>query len=284
MPGDTFLFNLLSSGSFSLLSWKKHKLAITTFQNFQRDILKERRELIKNQKIEAHDLLTNLLVAAETEGSNGAAQGHNGSEDGTRQLIQEMITGGTDTGANTLAYTLYLLAKNPKVEAKVLAEIRDVLGDRDVEYTDLDQLRYLDKTIKESMRLIAVVPLNVRKANLDDVIDGYTIPKGTNIFLDTDVTAESSTIWESSTEFMPERFENKNATNISETGYSPFGGGARSCPGQHIAEIEMKAGLVYLLRRFSFHLPENSTASWQWSVVRHPANMNLSLIVRPRRS
>ncbi|MCV7120589.1 cytochrome P450, partial [Mycobacterium nebraskense] len=77
-----------------------------------------------------------------------------------------------DTSTITTTAVTYYLAKHPEWQDRVRAE-SDALGDRSPEIDDLEGLRSLDLVIKESMRLVAPVPLVMRKTVQDTAIDGH---------------------------------------------------------------------------------------------------------------
>ena len=59
------------------------------------------------------------------------------------------------TTASALSWTLYALANNTTVQEKARSEICNVLGQcDDITWDTLDELKYLDNVIKESLRLI----------------------------------------------------------------------------------------------------------------------------------
>lgn len=73
------------------------------------------------------------------------AQFEDGSRLSDRQLRDEVMTflvGGYETAADLLVWAWHLLAGHPEVEARLLAEIEDVLGGRTPEVGDLPRLRY----------------------------------------------------------------------------------------------------------------------------------------------
>src|SRR5262249_59795074 len=73
-----------------------------------------------------------------------------------RQLRDEATTlllAGHETTANALAWTWYLLARHPEVEAELLAELRAVLGGRPPTVADLPRLPFCGHVVQESLRL-----------------------------------------------------------------------------------------------------------------------------------
>src|SRR5437588_4397798 len=92
------------------------------------------------------DLLSTLLAARDEDGSQMS----------DRQLRDEVMTlflAGHETTALTLAWSWYLLAKHPQVEAKFHAELDRVLAGRLPGVRDLASLKYTEMILKESMRL-----------------------------------------------------------------------------------------------------------------------------------
>src|SRR5229473_112109 len=120
---------------------------------------------------DAGDLLSMLLSAQDEDGSRMT----------DRQLRDEAITlflAGHETTALALSWTWWLLAQNPRVEAKLHAELDALLGGRTPTLEDLPKLPYTDHVITESMRLYPPAWGKARLAIEDAEIGGYTIRKG----------------------------------------------------------------------------------------------------------
>src|SRR5260370_30413513 len=101
-----------------------------------------------------------------------SAQDEDGARMADRQLRDETITlflAGHETTASTLSWTWWLLARNPRVEAKLHAELDAVVGDRAPTLDDLPRLGYTGHVITESLRLypaggeLALLPVGVLK-------------------------------------------------------------------------------------------------------------------------
>lgn len=70
-----------------------------------------------------------------------------------------------DTTSNALSRIMNLLAKNPKVQDKLRAEIVEATGNgqTDLDYDALMKLPYLDAVCRETLRVYAPVALTARR-------------------------------------------------------------------------------------------------------------------------
>ena len=82
----------------------------------------------------------------------------------------------------------------------------------------------------------------------DAVVDGYRIPAGTNIVVGVYALQRDPDLWDDPTRFDPDRFAPERSHGRSRWQFLPFGGGPRSCIGDHFAMLEAVLGLAGLLR------------------------------------
>jgi cytochrome P450 len=86
-------------------------------------------------------------------------------------------------------------------------ELKMVLGSKThVEYSDINQLPYLQAVVKETLRVHAVVPLVPNKAEATVEIQGYTIPKGSTVLVNLWAIHHDPEVWTEPDKFLPERF------------------------------------------------------------------------------
>lgn len=193
------------------------------------------------------DLLS-MLVAARDE---------HGQPMDTRQIRDEAVTlflAGHETTANTLNWTFTLLAQHPEIEAALHAELDSVLGGRTATLADLEQLKYTEQVIKESMRLYPPA-WSVGRVAIEDVQVGeWTLPKGTRAGIFTYMTHRDPAQWEQPERFDPSRFGPDRESKIPKYAYLPFGGGPRVCIGNHFAMMEAKLLLAGIAGRYQLRL------------------------------
>ena len=95
-----------------------------------------------------------------------------------REEVDTFMFEGHDTTTSGISHTLYLLARHPEVQQKVFEEILEVVGsdkDKPITMRELQDLKYLDVVIKESLRLYPPVPMIGRYTEQD-------IELGENLF------------------------------------------------------------------------------------------------------
>lgn len=176
-------------------------------------------------------------------------------------VLMTMLAAHHTTGV-AISWTLYLLARHPEVAARAAAEVDQVLGDRAVpEYGDLKRLSYLDRVLREAMRLYPPGPYGAREATEDLVIGDYTVPAGTTIFYPFWAVHMNPEYWPDPERFDPDRFTAKGSAGRPRLAYIPFGIGPRSCEGAALAMVEAVLVLAILLNRFEFRTAAGQTVT-----------------------
>jgi len=177
-------------------------------------------------------------------------------EDGThmprRQLIDEVLilfTAGHETTANALSFTLFLLAKHPDIQNKVLREVENINMEVDDLMQCLSQLTYTKQCVEEALRLYPPAYVIDRTAIADDVVKGRKFPKNTLVLMSIYELHRSSAFWDSPEEFNPDRFDIALKKDYSKY-YYPFGAGPRMCVGNNFAMYEMIIAIAQIIKKF----------------------------------
>ncbi|KAJ8099011.1 cytochrome P450 [Lipomyces tetrasporus] len=181
-----------------------------------------------------------------------------------RDQSLNILLAGRDTVAGLLSWTVYLLARHPRVFEKLRAEIIETFGDkldspgkRRISFESLKSTLYLRYVLNEVLRLYPSAPLNYRTALRDTVLpvgggpDGKSpvlIRKGDTVVYSVYALHRRRDFFgDDAEEFRPERWAEGN---IWTWEYLPFNGGPRICLGQQYALTEAGYTIVRLLQEF----------------------------------
>jgi cytochrome P450 len=186
--------------------------------------------------VDRGDLLSMLLASRDEESD------HSGMTD--EQLRDEVLTiflAGYETVANALTWTWYLLSQNPEAEARLHAEIDEVLGTaaaRLPTLEDLPRLRYTEMVLAESMRLYPPAWAMGRQSIAEVELGPYRFPTGTYFFFSQYIIQRSAEYFPDPLRFDPGRFLPENKAGRPRFAYFPFGAGGRQCIGEAFAWME----------------------------------------------
>ncbi|KAI1360360.1 cytochrome protein [Xylaria arbuscula] len=158
--------------------------------------------------------------------------------------------GGADTTANTVSSVFLAMILFPDVQRKAQEEIDRVVGsNRLPTFDDRENLPYIEALLTEAWRWHTVGPLGVpHTASVDDVVNGYYIPKGSVILTNTWWYTHDPAVYEDPYVFRPERFLSSNPPP-DPTNYI-FGFGRRICPGRYFADSTVWLTIVRSLAVF----------------------------------
>jgi cytochrome P450 len=174
-----------------------------------------------------------------------------------RQLRDEVMTlllAGHETTSNALTWTWYLLAQHPDVEAKLHAELAEVLGGRVPTIQDLPKLTYTRMIVDEAMRLYPPVYALARGGVAADQVGGYDLPAGAIITMSPYLTHRHPEFWPEPEKFDPERFTPEEEAKRPRYAYVPFGGGPRQCIGNSFALTEAQLILATVAQQYRLRL------------------------------
>jgi cytochrome P450 len=177
-----------------------------------------------------------------------------------RDALLNILLAGRDTTASLLSWVMLVLSRHQAVFDKLRDIVLDDFGTygdpREITFEKLKNCNYLQWTLKEALRLYAVVPINQRAATTDTTLpvgggpDGRSpvfVPSGTEVYYSVHVMHRRKDLWgQDAEEFCPERWQGKKYG----WDYLPFNGGPRICLGQQFALTEAGYVIVRLLQKF----------------------------------
>ncbi|XP_055691226.1 cytochrome P450 4c21-like [Lutzomyia longipalpis] len=193
-----------------------------------------------------------------------------------------IVAGGFETIALTSSYCILMLAMHPEHQQRIYEEIISV-GSRKVDeisFDDLNNYDFLDRFIKEVLRLFSPLPFIVRTATEAFNLGKYSIPSGTNIVCPIYLIHRNKEIWGPNPEdFNPDHFLPENFAKIHPYAYIPFSIGPRNCIGMKYAMTFLKTNLIHLVSNFKFRTNlKMSDLRCQFTITLNLANKHMVYI------
>ena len=224
------------------------------------------------------DLLSMLLLARDEEGGTGAMT--------DRQLRDEAMTillAGHETTAVALAWTFYLLAQNPQIEAALHEELDSVLRGAPPTSADVKRLPYLEMLLSESMRLYPPAWAVGRRAHEPVPLGEYELRPGDAAVMAQWVVHRDPELWPEPLRFDPLRFAPARNAARHRFAYFPFGGGPRVCIGDGFAWLAGALLTATIAQRWRLELVPGQEVAPLARVTLRLRN-GLKLLARSRRS
>ncbi len=248
--------------------------AARRLEGIVRTIIEERRK--KSGEEDRGDLLS-LLMLAEDE------SGERMTDKQLRDEVMTLFLAGHETTANALTWTFWLLSLNPEVEAKLATELGRVLGSRAPTVADLSNLPYVERVIKESMRLYPPAWVMGREAIGECEVGSYRMPAGTTALISQWVVHRDPRYHHDPQRFDPDRWTAEYEEALPRFAYFPFGGGPRQCIGAGFAMTEARLILATVAQRFTMELAPGQRVEPYPSVTLRPKKgIRMTLVERSR--
>lgn len=139
------------------------------------------------------------------------------------------IVAGSDTGAVTLTYLNWIVAKHPEVQKELCEELNTLQGD--FTHKRLKECKCMNNVIDETMRLYGAAPGALPRWVPSDglVVQGHHVPGGVTVSTHAWTLHRDPAIFPSPEEFIPSRWD--NPTPEMKDAFMPFGGQSR---GKHL--------------------------------------------------
>lgn len=203
--------------------------------------------------------------------------------------IVTLFMAGTDTTSKTLAFALYLLARDTELQKEIQTEVAGV-DLKSATLQDLfDHLPRLKSFLHEVHRMYSV-PFIMLRADREVTFCGTKLPKGTNFmlllkYIGNQTIAPSKDVpigpnGEVPSEFCSTRYLIKDADtgrlssltpSTKAGGFMVFGHGMRACPGRTYSEAFSYLLLASLLQTFNIDLaPNHPEPKMEFDIVMVP--------------
>ena len=162
------------------------------------------------------------------------------------------------------------MAKYPDVQEKLYLEIQDAIdnnnGEPDLDYHTLNNLPFLGKVIRETIRLWGTNFFD-RTCVKDYFIPelNYTIPKGMHVTVAGGRIMRDAENHENPLEFDPENHFTTNSPSPSN--FLGFGQGPRGCIGMRLAYTIVRSGLIHTLAKYKVVKGPKTTEEWNFNAT-----------------
>ncbi|XP_063914644.1 cytochrome P450 4C1-like [Zophobas morio] len=200
-----------------------------------------------------------------------------------KEILEEMslmLIASSETTALTVNIVLTILGIYPDIQEKVFGELVSVLPtiEKDPTLEDISRLDYLKRVVKETMRLVPIIPFILRYTDEDIKCGSYVFPAGSNFFVPIIVLHRDSDVWPEPEKFDPDRFLYDKITKREHCSYIPFSFGSRNCIGLRYAMMSVKVMLATILRSFKVQtvgLKSWKDIQWEYLIMLKPKNIRL---------
>lgn len=246
-----FIFNAVSLGRRQRKYLKiVHNTTNEVIKRRKKELLEDRKENIDNNDKDDFGqkkrmAFLDLLLVYKKDGANL-------TDVEIREEVDTFMFEGHDTTASGMGFCLWMLAKHQNIQDKAYEELVGIFGDSDRDATsqDLQDMKYLERVIKETQRILPSVPHFARELDVDAKIDDLHVASGTNILISPFFIHRNPEYFPDPEKFDPDRFLPDVAQGRNPYAYIPFSAGPRNCIGQKFAMMEMKSTISKIIRNF----------------------------------
>ncbi|XP_064551997.1 uncharacterized protein LOC135437852 [Drosophila montana] len=232
---------------------------------FFMDTVRQTMEYRKREHVKRNDLIQLLIELGERTDETEAALSF--EQIAAQALV--FFLAGFDTSSTTMSFCLYELALNPAVQQQLRQEIQGTLKrhKQQLSYECLQEMTYLNQVVAETLRKYPVLPHLVRRTT-----NAYNVPEsslvlepGTRVMIPVHSIHHDPDIYPDPESFDPSRFEPEAILSRHQFAYLPFGNGPRACIGERFGLMQVKIGIVTLLRHYQFRSTQRTQIPLKFS-------------------
>ncbi|XP_011500618.1 PREDICTED: cytochrome P450 4C1-like [Ceratosolen solmsi marchali] len=201
-----------------------------------------------------------------------------------REELDTFIFAGHTTITSAISWAFFMIGNNQNVQIKLQEELKEIFttDNEPITIQKLEKLQYMDRVIKEVLRLYPSISSFDRLVDSNVVIDNYFIPKGIAVRLHIYQLHHDPEVWEDPETFNPDRFLPENNAQRHPYAYVPFSAGPRNCIGQKFAILEIKIALTVILRKWHIaSLLKPSEIKIISNFILKPFDKKIELYLRP---
>ncbi|EAT32526.1 AAEL015370-PA [Aedes aegypti] len=235
---------LVEEFPYRLLGFRRRLMKVLKpIHAFTRSIIKQRRDLFHANVKNVDDFseeniyvntnqryaLLDTLLASEAKNQI--------DEEGIREEVDTFMFEGHDTTASAFTFIFLVIANHQEAQRQLVEEIEAMIAGRikptePLSMHDYSELKFMDRVIKECLRLYPPVPF-ISRAILEDALLGDRfIPKDSMANLHIFDLHRDPDQFPDPERFDPDRFLPANVEKRNPYAYVPFSAGPRNCIGE----------------------------------------------------
>lgn len=195
-------------------------------------------------------------IASAVIAARDADSGESFSREELIDQLGVFFLAGHETTASVLTWVFYILGAQPAIAQKLRAEVADVVGEGELDFSHIRQLAFTRAVFREALRLYPPITFIPRVALKPTTVGNRRLKRGALVMIAPWTLHRHRDYWEHPHAFMPERFLPENEDRLNPGAYIPFGQGPHTCVGAGFAQTESVLIIARLIRRFDFEIRE----------------------------
>lgn len=270
--------HILMASFRSTARWLGMKSVQEDVSKFFMKVVRETVEYRETNNIKRNDFM-DLLIQLKKNGQldDNTDDKHNVGAISIEEIAAQSFVfflAGFETSSTALSFTLYELAINPNIQQKARDEIVQVLKNYNGEltYEAMMDMTYINciingifyiinnyniykmNLILESLRKYPPGAHIIRQVTKDYLIADtkVTLEKGTMLMIPSYSIHHDAYYYPDPEKFNPDRFLPSEVQERHPMTYIPFGDGPRNCIGLRFGLLQVRIGIIMLLKKFEF--------------------------------
>uniref|UniRef100_A0AAG5D300 Cytochrome P450 n=1 Tax=Anopheles atroparvus TaxID=41427 RepID=A0AAG5D300_ANOAO len=183
------IFNPLITNDFIYFftdAGRRQRNLLSILHNFSDNVIHERKQRLTDRRSDEDQPVKMTFLDHLLESH---CDGVPLSDVEIRGEVNTFMLAGHETTTSCVSFALFYISRIPDIQQKLYDEIVSVYGTNgdvrlaQITHASLQQLKYMEMVIKETLRISPRVPMIGRTSFGDMTVDGVAIPAGTEIII-----------------------------------------------------------------------------------------------------